>query len=199
VDVTSTKAKINQLAEKLDLKGADFIGGHPLFGSEKTGFAASKDIRAEGSTFCVVPGAKSSEISVHRLIRWLTELNLRVETAMSAEHDAILARTSHLVQLLTVLLGSQLCKGLTDEDLAKLGRLSGPSLKQMSRLMKSPSSMWKEIIELNKDQVLLALNETQRALVDLIDSLQKDGAQIDTLFESARRLPTALEKLENRQ
>jgi len=198
VDVTSTKGKINQLAERLDLKGADFIGGHPLFGSEKTGFAASKEIRAEGSTFCVVAGAKSSEISVHRLIRWLGELNLQVETATAQEHDAIVARTSHLVQLLAVLLGSQLCKGVNDEELAKRGRLSGPSLRQMSRLMKSPSSLWGEIIEQNKDDVLLALNEMESALVDLINSLQKDGVEIGSLFESAKRLPTALEKLDNK-
>jgi prephenate dehydrogenase len=195
MDVTSAKSKIIQLADRLDLKGADFIGGHPLFGSERSGYAASQGMRIEGSTFCVVPGSKSSEIAVRRLIRWLVNLNLRVEVSGPLEHDAILARTSHLIQLVAVILGAQFCKCLNDDDLYRLGRLSGPSLRQLARLMKSPAGMWQEIIELNKEDVISALTELQSGVDDLIDSLQSEGVDLERLFEEARRLPKALEAI----
>ncbi len=193
VDVTSTKGAIAKLSEELNLKGADFIGGHPLFGSEKNGIAGALELNAEGTTFCVVPGAKSSEISVRRLIRWLTALNLKVEVVGPFEHDAIIARTSHLIQLIAVLLGSQLAKNLSDEELIKLGKLSGPSLKQLSRLMKSPPAMWREIIQQNKTDVVAALSELQTGIDELIVSLQSDDDSLDKYFNAARRLPAALE------
>lgn len=193
MDVSSTKSAISKVADALNLKGADFIGGHPLFGSEKSGLAGALELNAEGSTFCIVPGAKASEISVRRLIRWMTALNLRVEVVGALEHDAIIARTSHLVQLVAVLLGEQLSRGLSDDEVAKLGRFSGPSLRQLSRLMKSPPAMWREIIEQNKNDVVLALSELQKGVDDLITSLQSKEDNLDELFAAASRLPKSLE------
>lgn len=193
MDVSSTKRAISSLADQLNLKGADFIGGHPLFGSEKSGLAGALELNAEGSTFCIVPGEKASEISTRRLIRWMTALNLRVEVVGALEHDAIIARTSHLVQLVAVLLGELLSRGLSDEEVAKLGRFSGPSLRQLSRLMKSPPAMWREIIEQNKNDVVIALSELQTGINALVASLQSEEDNLDALFAAASRLPAALE------
>ncbi len=196
IDVTSTKGMISKLAEELNLKGADFVGGHPLFGSEKNGLKAALDLSIEGSTFCVVPGAKSSEISVRRLIRWLTTLSFRVEVVGALEHDAILARTSHLIQLVAVLIGSQITKDLSDAELAKFAKLSGPGLRQFSRLMKSPPALWQEILEQNRDDIVAALSELQSGIDDLIISIKQnhhndDG--LEQLFKAASRLPAALD------
>jgi prephenate dehydrogenase len=193
IDVTSTKGKITKLSEELNLKGADFIGGHPLFGSERSGLKAALDLSVEGSTFCVVPGEKSSEISVRRLIRWLTTLSFHVEVVGALEHDAVLARTSHLIQLVAVLIGSQISQDLSDADLMKFARLSGPGLRQFSRLMKSPPSLWQEIIEQNKIDIVAALFELQLGIDDLIKVLNKDDASLQQLFKTAGRLPAALD------
>ncbi len=194
IDVTSSKGKISQLAEELNLKGADFIGGHPLFGSERSGLKAALDLTVEGSTFCVVPGQKSSEISVRRLIRWLTTLSFHVEVVGALEHDAVLARTSHLIQLVAVLIGSQISKDISDADLLKFARLSGPGLRQFSRLMKSPPPLWQEIVEQNKTDIVAALTELEKGIGDLLSSLKNDDSceYLEQLFGSASRLPAAL-------
>lgn len=193
IDVTSSKGKIAKLAEELNLKGADFVGGHPLFGSERSGLKAALDLSVEGSTFCVVPGEKSSEISVRRLIRWLTTLSFHVEVVGALEHDAVLARTSHLIQLVAVLIGSQIAKDLSDADLAKFARLSGPGLRQFSRLMKSPPTLWREIVTQNKNDIVVALKELEKGIDDLVSSVEKDEACLDKLFQTASRLPAALD------
>jgi prephenate dehydrogenase len=193
IDVTSSKGKIAKIAEELNLKGADFIGGHPLFGSEKSGLKAALDLSVEGSTFCVVPGEKSSEISVRRLIRWLTTLSFHVEVVGAMEHDAVLARTSHLIQLVAVLIGSQIARDLSDAELAKFARLSGPGLRQFSRLMKSPPTLWREIVIQNKSDIVVALTDLQKGIDDLLLSLKTDESSLDKLFQTASRLPASLD------
>lgn len=197
IDVTSSKGKIARAADELNLKGANFIGGHPLFGSEKSGLKAALDLSVEGSTFCVVPGSKSSEISLRRLIRWLTTLSFHVEVVDAEEHDAVLARTSHLIQLVAVLIGAQIAQNLTDEDLAKFARLSGPGLRQFSRLMKSPPSMWREIVSQNQSDIVRALNDLQEGAAKLVGALESsediNSEELERLFAQARRLPQALE------
>lgn len=193
IDVTSSKRKIVELADQLNLKGADFIGGHPLFGSEKSGLKAALDLSVEGSTFCVVPAEKSSEISVRRLIRWLTTLSFHVEVVGPLEHDAVLARTSHLIQLVAVLIGSQITNELSDADLAKFARLSGPGLRQFSRLMKSPPTLWREIVAQNKNDIVVALTELQRGIDDLLSVLESQSPNLDAVFEKASRLPKTLD------
>lgn len=193
IDVTSSKRQIVELAENLNLKGADFIGGHPLFGSERSGLKAALDLSVEGSTFCVVPGEKSSEISVRRLIRWLTTLSFHVEVVGSCEHDAVLARTSHLIQLVAVLIGSQIARDIPDNELAKFARLSGPGLRQFSRLMKSPPTMWREIVAQNKTDIVDALTDLQKGIDDLLSALKTDEVCLDPLFQTASRLPRVLD------
>lgn len=193
IDVTSSKRQIVELAENLNLKGADFIGGHPLFGSERSGLKAALDLSVEGSTFCVVPGEKSSEISVRRLLRWLTTLSFHVEVVGSCEHDAVLARTSHLIQLVAVLIGSQIARDIPDNELAKFARLSGPGLRQFSRLMKSPPTMWREIVAQNKTDIVDALTDLQKGIDDLLSALKTDEVCLDTLFQTASRLPRVLD------
>jgi monofunctional chorismate mutase len=189
-DVTSVKGPITSLAEELNLGGADFIGGHPFFGSEKSGLAASAALRAEGSLFCVCPTKKSSEISLRRLLRWLALLRMRTEVLDALTHDRTVARTSHLIQLMAVLLGDEIAHGHSQEELRQMLKLSGPSLKQLSRLMRSPSQLWTQILGQNHAQVAGALKEIVSKLSPLIDDIEQGKFDSTvSLFESASRVP----------
>lgn len=186
IDVTSTKGQICSMAERLDLHGADFIGGHPFFGSEKHGFDASARLTTEGATFCIVPIEKSSEMSQKRLLRWLQVLKLKPVVIDAQTHDAMAARTSHVVQLLAVLAGSGLVRQMNNIELAKYITISGSSLKQLSRLMKSPPNMWKEISLQNKDEITSSLNYIRQSIDDIVAALQNDDAGVlDSFFADA--------------
>jgi len=193
IDVTSTKSAICSLAEHLDLQGADFIGGHPFFGSEKSGFANSCSLEVDGKLFCLVPTGKSSEISLRRLSRWLSSLNLQVEVRDAKSHDAVAAQLSHLVQLLAVLLGAQLADGLSEDELGSALKLAGPSFRQIARLMGSPAQLWCEISEQNKGAIAHSLKQFKNRLQLLVESLELgDSSQLACLFELASKIPRAL-------
>lgn len=153
MDVCSTKAQICSLAEHLDLNGAEFIGGHPFFGSEKQGFDASADLELNQRTFCLVPTSKSSDFSLARLRSWLSSMNFQVFSTNAHAHDKTVALTSHLIQLFASALGSAIF-----EELVATGQddhliLSGGAFAGLSRLMNSPSAMWREVVGQNSGEI----------------------------------------------
>jgi prephenate dehydrogenase len=193
VDVTSTKSSICKVAAELKMK-ADFIGGHPFFGSQKSGFKASSELSLTGKTFVLVPSAKSTEVSLKRLTKWVEQLGMVVEVRAAEEHDATVAGTSHLVQLLSVALGSLLANGVTPEELQRKLALSGPGLLTMSRLMGSPYSLWSEILQQNDAAVCssLSLMESRLQLMrTAIATGQMDV--IEAQFNTARKVADLLQ------
>jgi prephenate dehydrogenase/chorismate mutase len=170
VDVTSTKQEICAVADLLDLNGADFIGGHPLFGSQKSGLDASSTVATNGAVFCLTPTSKSSQMSVKRFRRWLEGLGLKPVEASPAAHDKVLARTSHLVQLIAVSLGASIAdQNISDNEL----KLHGPAFKQLARLMESPPEMWLDLFNQNKE-------ELQEAIQDLVKNLNLAAAELSS-------------------
>lgn len=192
VDLTSTKKEIARVASELQLK-ADFIGGHPLMGNEKSGFANSGQVDVDGKPFCIVPAENCSEMSIKRLSRWLTELRLRVHILDADTHDAVVARSSHMIQLLAVAAGASIVKNQSNEMLAATVSLAGPSLKQLSRLMNSPPGLWVQILNQNKPNVRNALQQLIDELTVLQTSLiAGDAEQITKSFMQASKLHTQL-------
>lgn len=194
VDVTSTKTAICNTAAELKMK-ADFIGGHPLFGSQKSGFVSSAELNITGKTFVLVPGAKATEVSLKRLTKWIEQLGMNVEVRNAEEHDATVAGTSHLVQLLSVALGSLLANGLTTDELRARLALSGPGLLTMTRLMGSPYSLWSEILQQNRSAVCSSLSLMESRL-QLMRTAVATG-QMDVIegqFSTARKVADLLQQ-----
>jgi len=190
IDVTSCKTSICREAAKLDLGGADFIGGHPFMGSEKSGLASSTQVTMEGRTFCLTPVAKSSEISLKRLVRWLAQLNVNTAIMSADQHDFLAAHTSHLVQLLSVALGSEMSAQLSASQLRQVPALAGPGLLQLLRLMSSPGRLWQEIITANRIKVLPVLTACIKRLQILHTAIEQGQAEIiEQTFEQAAQLP----------
>ncbi len=190
MDVTSTKSAICKLAEQLDLNNAEFIGGHPFMGSEKQGFEGSSEIKVDGSVFCLTPTAKSSEVSIGRVSRWLCELNFRVEVMDAKSHDAVAARISHLVQLIAVALGSSMKDSLSEEELAAITGISGKTFRELRRLMDSPADMWSEIVLQNGKEIIQSLSDLRVKLLEIESAIAVgDQLKLTEQFENAKRIP----------
>jgi prephenate dehydrogenase/chorismate mutase len=192
MDVTSTKQAICGRAEDLRIK-ADFVGGHPLFGNHKSGLAASGELGVDGQRFCLVPTRKSSELTMLRLSRWLSDLRLQVIQVTAEEHDKSLAATSHVVQLTAVAIGSALATGRTDEQLRQLLQLSGSGLASFSRLMSSPANLWIDIVAHNKQHTLDVIGQLVDELENISRSIRtNDTADLHDKFAAAQRVHAAL-------
>lgn len=205
IDVTSTKTDVCEQADLLDMH-ADFIGGHPLLGSEKSGFRNSNEVVVDGKTFLLTPTKRSSETSMKRLSNWLAILGLDVQTTDATRHDALLAVTSHLVQLVSVALGNVLVKQGEDKltegssptnqtQIDAKVQLSGPSFRNLTRLMASPSTLWSEILSSNSEHVIAAITSLEEELKVMRNELSRgENSELTKQFETASLVHKSLAK-----
>lgn len=194
IDVSSIKSKIVHFSDDTRMN-CDFIGGHPLFGSEKSGFAASQLVQADGAVFCLTPGTRSSEISLRRVIRWLNALSLNVHVLDASTHDAIIARTSHCVQMLALTVASQLQELCNDTDDEAVVSMCGPAIRQFARLWNSPAQMWSQIARGNKEELARALGDLSERLRHLsVAVADNDQETLLSAFERARKMSALLQR-----
>ncbi len=155
-DVGSVKGPIVRDARRLGLRR--FVGGHPIAGSERGGFSASRADLFRGHAWVLVPGKDPAALrSVRAIVR---ATGARPSVMRPDEHDRVLAYLSHLPQLVAwALLGAA-----GDGASARHLRLAGPGFRDMTRLARSPRSLWREILAENGPQVARALRAFRRRL-----------------------------------
>ncbi|MBX9688158.1 MAG: bifunctional chorismate mutase/prephenate dehydrogenase [Candidatus Obscuribacterales bacterium] len=193
VDLCSVKRSICNLAEEIDLNGAEFIGAHPFFGTEKSGFASSAEVQIEDRSICLVPTLKSSELSLLRLRNWFAAMNLRVFVTDSSSHDTTVALTSHTLQLLASSLGALIHEELIENGKADQLVLSGAALAGLKRLMKSRVEMWEQITGQNRDLILSMLSKLSFKLNEI--SMDKNSQSIKDTFAKASRTAARLDEI----
>jgi prephenate dehydrogenase len=96
------------------------------------------------------------------------------------DHDAAVARVSHLPQIAASLLAKQL-SGTPAEWM----ELAGQGLRDTTRIAGSDDTLWKEIIYSNRSEILQLLISLQNDLTQMIKSLD-DPAKIAELIAAGR-------------
>jgi prephenate dehydrogenase len=125
-------------------------------------------------------------MSVKRFRRWLEGLGLEPVEATAETHDKVLARTSHLVQLIAIALGAAICdQNVTEHDL----KLHGPAFKNLARLMESPPEMWLDLFGQNKEELQKAIAELVEKLNLAADALKaNEKSELAKLFQKAEKI-----------
>ena len=155
-DAGSTKAAIMERARRPQ-RCAQFLGGHPMAGKEVRGvLAAEADLFVNRSYFLTpeTPTEAGTEAALE-LRAWLGKVGANVYVASAAEHDGIVAYTSHLAQLTSTALAGTVAARLGAA--AKPG--AGPGLQDMTRLALSSYDLWADILATNSAEIDRALGE----------------------------------------
>ena len=148
-----------------------FVGGHPLCGNEGRGFRCADPTLFTDRTWFLVECEQSAPSSL-ALVREMLDLLGCRQVEISAEaHDRLLARVSHLPQLLSSALA------ITGERWGLERGHFGSGFEGMTRLSGSPARLWTEICRLNRGEILTALGEMQRELAELADNLKADTVE----------------------
>ncbi len=95
-DVGSTKRQIVEAVERHPRSASVFVGAHPLAGSERRGAAHASADLFEGRVCMLTPTHRTPPEQLRRARAFWTSLGCRVIEMNPAEHDEILAYTSHL-------------------------------------------------------------------------------------------------------
>ncbi len=185
-DVGSTKQKIVEEAKRLKI--AQFVGGHPIAGTEKSGMQAAERGLFEKKNWILTPSGKKSFGKLKQLIK---KVGARVLEMSAQDHDRAFAALSHLPNILSYALASTLLATQPKKNL----RLAGSSLKEMTRLASSPPEMWRDISLANASEIGKVLTSLQNEIKKFQKAIQKkEGKKLTAFFEKGNQFRKELKK-----
>lgn len=159
IDVSSVKAPIAAAAEGITA----FVPTHPMAGGERHGPGAARADLFEGRCWCYVPSADEARtLQARAFIESLGAKPVKVE---AREHDAIVALTSHLPQLIAYAF-SQCVSERASENPELVDALCGPAARELLRLGRSSPQLWDEIFSANNHALRAELARFLAAIDD---------------------------------
>lgn len=180
-DVGSTKRSITEAAGAAGLS-ARFVGGHPMAGDHRSGWAAAREGLFTGCRVWLCTADDHAADAEALVAAMWAEVGARPLAMDAVEHDEMVAWSSHLPQLLASALGCALDGAGVDRS-----RL-GPGGRDTTRLAGSDPALWTDILMDNADALEPALDGLLEELVRLrrhIGGL--DDASLRATLEDARR------------
>ena len=181
-DVGSVKGEIcRQAAAAMQGRG-QFVGSHPMAGSEKTGWENARADLFSRRTVFVTPLPETPTQATGRIIGFWAALEADVATVPPDAHDEIVAHISHLPQAVA----SVLCAALAKHD-HRWRNYAGGGLRDTTRIAGSDPRLWKTILEQNRDEVLRALRGYQDELHAFERALaNRDWFEVQAVLERGR-------------
>jgi prephenate dehydrogenase len=180
MDVSGVKAPVLDVAGHL----SGFVGTHPMAGRETSGPTAASAALFRGASWVVADGAEpDADTSVVEVIE---SLGARVVRMSASDHDAAVARISHLPQLVA---GALLATAI-DEDGAL--DLAAGSFRDLTRVGASLPIPWVEILQANAPAVLDSIGVLRERLALLEAAIVSDDDTLLGLLSEARQTRRSL-------
>jgi prephenate dehydrogenase len=157
MDVASTKKSIVAAAEAAGL-GPRYVGAHPLTGSHRSGWGASRASLFEEARVFLCPSATTTPAALRLAESFWRSLRAGVEVLDAVEHDEQMAWRSHLPQAVSTALALTLRQ-------ANVARSAlGPGGRDMTRLAGGDPALWTGIMSDNAPAILEALAAMEEQL-----------------------------------
>lgn len=183
-DVGSVKTSIHEEVIALGLEEC-FIGGHPMAGSEKSGFINSKAHLVENSYYILTPSAKVSGEKVESYRNFVSSLKAIPVILDYKEHDLIMGTISHLPHIIASSLVNFVRDTDTKDELMKA--LAAGGFKDITRIASSSPVMWQQICLKNGSNISRILGEYIKTLEQTKKAVDSgDENALYSLFESSR-------------
>ena len=183
-DVGSVKTSIHEEIISLGMEEC-FIGGHPMAGSEKSGFANSKAHLIENAYYILTPSEKMAAEKVEVCRQFISSLKAIPIILDYKEHDLITGTISHLPHIIAASLVNFVHDTDTKDELMKA--LAAGGFKDITRIASSSPVMWQQICLKNSrniSRVLEGYIQVLKQAKQAVDS--KDEAALYSMFESSR-------------
>ncbi|MEI2741030.1 MAG: prephenate dehydrogenase/arogenate dehydrogenase family protein [Candidatus Competibacter sp.] len=185
-DVGSAKGSVVADMERIYGRiPANFVPGHPIAGTEKSGVEASFATLFQKRRVILTPLAETAA-SAHQRVKRMWELTGAEVIDMGVRHhDAVLAATSHLPHMLAYTLVDTLARL---DDRAEIFRYAAGGFRDFSRIASSDPKMWHDICVANREQLLEMIALFGADLERLAAAIRNDDrAAILNTFERAKR------------
>lgn len=169
-DVGSTKSLIVRRMEKaLRADSADFVGSHPMAGSEHAGVEFARGDLMDGSPCIVTKTLKTKKAVIAKVANFWRSLGAKVTVMTPSRHDRSVALISHLPHIVAF----GLAAAVPERELA----YAAEGFKDTTRVASSDPYLWADIFSTNRIEAIKACRMFEKSYKDIIKALAKNDYQ----------------------
>jgi len=147
----------------------NYISGHPIAGSEKTGLEAATMDKFKKSTFFLSPADTTKREWIGIVRELILVLGAKPVLIDPRKHDSLISRTSNLPYLLAIALMNLVSRG--DNSNGKIRQMAGGSFRSATRVALSSPDLTLDMFLSNGDCILNALKDFQTELSAISESI----------------------------
>jgi prephenate dehydrogenase len=173
-DLASVKSDLQVEVMKLSDQASKFISLHPMAGRETSGAENARADLFDGRAWLAINNPHAQPAARLIVKQLIAICRGKLYWFEALEHDQIVAKLSHLPQILSSALAGELIN-VSENQL----NIAGQGLRDITRLAKSNPKLWSQILIQNQPSVLVALDSLIFRLNNLRnDLLNKDQVKI---------------------
>ncbi len=179
IDCAGVKRSVCEECFKIaESNGFIFVGGHPMAGTQYSGFDNSKDTMFHNAPFVLTPKENEDILVLANAREVIMKLGFgRVSVMTAQKHDKLIAFTSQLAHVVS--------NAFVKSPSAKERKgISAGSYKDLTRVAYLNENMWTELFLDNKDNLIFELDNIINELKKYSDAMKNDDA--DTLKQLLR-------------
>ena len=183
-DVGSVKTDIHSAADALGLNGR-FIGGHPMTGSEKSGFSNAQSHLFENAYYVITPSENTRQEAIDAYRDLATAIGSIPLILDYRQHDYVTAAVSHLPHLIAASLVNTVHDLDSEDELMKL--IAAGGFKDITRIASSSPEMWEQICVSNSKNI----SDVMDTFISLLEGARREmdhgnGKAIHDVFRRSR-------------
>lgn len=190
-DVGSVKGYIHDAVKELDMESC-FIGGHPMAGSQLTGYLNSSADILINAKYILTPTQYTTKEQLDALKNFIIQIKSEPVVMDVHTHDRTVAGISHIPHLSACALTRMAEQN--DDEMNHMHLLAAGGFKDTTRIAASSPEMWEQICETNGT----AISELLSSYIDILSNIkssidQKNTAAVQKLFTDSRNYRNTFE------
>ncbi len=182
-DVGSIKRSIVETANLHLPRECDFIGGHPMAGSEFRSIKAADPFLFENTIYVLTPTRPIDESTRKAFGELLESIGAKVLLMLPKLHDEIAAAVSHLPQMAAVAMMNMVAE--KQKESPHFMKMAAGGFRDMTRIASSPYGIWEHIRQTNSDMIIEYID----AYIKELEKVKKIllTPELETYFESSAK------------
>ena len=183
-DIGSVKTGIHKEVKRLQME-ANFIGGHPMCGTEHTGYEYSTAYMLENAYYLITVTEHISRQRAADFEAFTASLDALPLVLDYQKHDFTVGSVSHLPHVISATLVN-LVEELDDEK-ETMKTVAAGGFKDITRISSSSPLMWENICLANRDQILHLIDAYTASIGKIREKIAAgEGDRIHSFFEQAK-------------
>jgi len=160
-------------------KAHQFVGCHPMAGSEKSGYQFSTHSILTGAWAIITPHQKNKHDDIAAIEKFWEMLECKIHITDAATHDRMVASTSHLPHIVSSALMESFFSTNNGMNPLDMQPFIGKGFKDMTRLAGGSPDMWADIVLLNNANIIAVLDDYVQSLEKVKHIMQKAALHND--------------------